>query len=62
MDTFRKEYRPLTSQEKAQMDEVKNRAEGLLELLSSINGGREIALAKTKLEEAVMWAVKSITG
>lgn len=62
MDVFRKEYRPLTSQEKAQMEEVKNRAEGLYEVLTNIGTSRELSLAKTKLEELVMWAVKHITG
>jgi len=36
---------------------------GLLfhEHLDAIGTGREISLAKTKMEEAVMWAVKAIT-
>jgi len=30
--------------------------------LKEFKGGREIALAKTKLEECVMWAVKGVSG
>ena len=32
----------------------------LLELLDSVPSNREMSLAKTKLEECVMWANKSI--
>lgn len=62
MSQMRKEYRPLRAEEKEQMDAVKTKGDELFELLSSIGGSREIALAKTKLEESVMWAVKHITG
>lgn len=64
-DTFRKEYTPLTDQQKAIMMKVKEQAEVLLNLFDEANtpnSGREIALAKTKLEESIMWAVKGITA
>jgi|GEM_PF-5691263 len=32
----------------------------LLHAAISLKGGREAALAKTKLEEAIMWAVKGV--
>jgi len=68
-DTFRKEYKPLSEEQKAQMTAVKEQAE-LLEGL--FNGAlnpdersekaRCIAIAKTNLEQAIMWAVKGITS
>lgn len=63
-DTFRKEYRPLTDSEKESMEKIKIKAEELETLFDEVNNpniGREIALAKTKLEESIMWAVKGIT-
>lgn len=63
-DTFRKEYKPLTDAQKDQMTAVKDIAESL-EIV--INGnttpenGREMAVAKTNLETAIMWAIKGIT-
>lgn len=62
MDTFRKAYRELGTDEKLLLDEVKLKAEWLLQVLEQVPDGRMKALAKTKLEETVMWAVKGITG
>ena len=47
--------------------QIKEEAEGLWSTLNwhTVNyksGQREIALAKTKLEEAIMWAVKGMTA
>lgn len=64
-DTFRKEYKPLTEGQKEMMIKVKALAEELEALFNEANTpniGREIALAKTKLEEAIMWAIKGITA
>lgn len=66
MDTFRKEYKPLTEEQKQWMDEVKAKAEDLFLSIdrprnADFAGNREIALAKTNLEQSVMWAVKGIT-
>jgi len=61
-DPMRIQYRELSPAEKAQMDELKDRARDLYVFLETINGGREVALAKTKLEEMVMWATKGITS
>lgn len=63
-DKFRKEYKQLTDSQKESMLKIKNKAEELDLLFDEINDptmGREIALAKTKLEESIMWAVKGIT-
>jgi len=63
-DTFRKEYRPLSDETKLCVSHIKDKAE---ELLAVFAGGidnadpRMMALAKTNLEQAVMWAIKAIT-
>lgn len=58
--------RILSDVEKATMQKVKDDGLALCELLDKLTvaypgAGREFALAKTKLEEAVMWAVKGLT-
>ena len=40
--------------------EVREKATELLEVLDRIPSNREMSVAKTKLEECVMWANKSI--
>ncbi len=68
-DTFRKEYKPLSDEAKASMAAVKEKAEELLQEIGKnvVPGDRSekarcIAVAKTNLETAVMWAVKGITS
>lgn len=61
-DVFRKEYRLLSESEKSRIAQIKNEAEKLHESIDwSIGDKRMIALAKTNLEQAVMWAIKAIT-
>lgn len=65
VNVFRKAYRELTDEEKAQLESLKTAAETLYDLFevkSEAPQPREIALAKTNLEQAVMWAVKAITA
>jgi hypothetical protein len=62
-NTVRHQYRTLTEEEKKAMIAVKDAGLALLETLDRFcHPGRETSLAKTKAEEAVMWAVKGITG
>ncbi len=62
-NVVRHEYRVLSDEEKAAMKEVKDRGLDFLSTLDLLcKPGRETALARTKIEEAVMWAVKGITG
>lgn len=61
-NTMRHTYRVLTDDEKAAMQRVKDDGQSFLELLSLLGTSREISLAKTRVEEAVMWAVKHITA
>ena len=61
-NVMRHQYRVLTDEEKADMTAVKDAGLAMHSLLDEIGSSREISLAKTKVEEAVMWAVKAITG
>lgn len=57
----RHQYRVLTEDEKALMVAIKDKGQEFLDLLDDLDQNRETALARTKVEEAVMWAVKSLT-
>ena len=68
-DPFRKEYTPLTDEAKAQMLEVKEKADELLALFNKIVPSEErsersrcMAIARTNLETTIMWAVKGVTA
>ena len=59
---MRHKYRVLSDEEKAHMQKVKDMGLEFYAYVHSIGSTRELSLAKTKIEEAVMWAVKHITG
>ncbi len=61
-NVMRHAYRVLDDSEKQQMQAIKDAGLSFFELLDSIGQSREISLAKTKIEEAVMWGVKHITN
>lgn len=60
-EIFRPKYRELKPTEQQRIDRIKAKA---VELATEFNptDNREKALALTKLEECVMWAVKGITA
>jgi hypothetical protein len=67
---MRHKYRVLSDVEKQQMQELKDSGLAFAQMLHIIGGteptgekqgSRELSLAQTKIEEAVMWAVKHIT-
>lgn len=76
--TLRHQYRVLTESEKIGVQAMKDCGQVFLEMLDSFleaaaeeaseqggtspNRAREFAIARTKIEEAVMWAVKGITA
>ena len=60
-NVVRHEYRVLSSEAKANMKLIKDAGLDFLTLLEDLEQTRETALARTKIEEAVMWACKSIT-
>lgn len=61
-NAVRHQYRVLSDAEKAQMVAIKDKGAELLTLIEGLGGSRELSIAKTKTEEAVMWAVKHITA
>lgn len=60
-NVMRHEYRLLSAEEKFQMKSIKDLGLEFFDLISQVGDSRELSLAKTKVEEAVMWAVKHIT-
>lgn len=61
MNDVRSEYRPLSEADVADVQMIKNLGQQFIDHVSSIGTSRELSLAKTKAEEAVMWAVKHVT-
>lgn len=64
-NVMRHEYRVLNDEEKKQMRQIKDLGlefHTYVDSLFALRGSRELSLAKTKIEEAVMWAVKHLTG
>lgn len=62
MDPFRSKYRDLSSEEKAKLALLKEKYSELYQMMDEMGGSREMSLAKTKLEESCMWAVKHLTA
>ena len=60
-NVMRHEYRVLTDIEKQQMKIIKDFGLAFIEKCDNLGQSREVSLAKTKMEEAVFWAVKHIT-
>lgn len=60
-NVMRHEYRVLTSEEKSDMKHLKDLGEVFLALCDRIGVSQEMHNAKTRMEEAVMWAVKHVT-
>lgn len=60
-NVMRHEYRILNQEEKDQMGNIKDLGLDLHQYLDGMGSSRELSGAKTKIEEAVMWAVKHIT-
>lgn len=54
--------RLLSDEEKAAMQKIKDDGLAFWEMLDQIRQSRELSVAKTKIEEAVMWAVKHVTA
>lgn len=61
-NVMRHAYRVLTDEEKAAMQRVKDDGLAFHTFLGTLGKSREISLAQTRVEEAVMWAVKHITA
>ena len=61
-NSVRHNYRVLTDAEKAQMVELKDLGAAFIAKCDEIGQSREMSLAKTNAEQAVMWAVKHVTA
>jgi hypothetical protein len=61
-NAVRHQYRTLTDAEKAQMVELKDLGAAFLAKCDEVGHSREMSLAKTNAEQAVMWAVKHVTA
>ena len=62
-NVMRHEYRVLSEGEKSQMKMLKDiGVEFIGAVTNAIPNTREGSLAKTKMEEAVMWAIKGLTA
>ena len=60
--TVRHSYRILTDEEKADMLQLKDIGQAFIDKCKSLGGSRELSLAITNAEQAVMWAVKHVTA
>ncbi|MCJ9696906.1 hypothetical protein MOV76_35680 [Rhizobium sp. PRIMUS64] len=61
-NTLRHQYRVLSDKEKELMARIKSCGQELLDIIAEAGASRELSIAKTKTEEAVMWAVKHVTA
>ncbi len=55
-------YRVLSEEDKAKVAEIKDAGLAFLDALPAGVHSRELSIARTKIEEAVMWAVKHVTA
>jgi hypothetical protein len=61
-NVMRHEYRALSDAEKGVLQSVKDLGLAFHYFVEGMGDSRELSIAKTKIEEAVMWAVKHITN
>ena len=62
-NVMRHQYRVLSDEEKEAMLWIKDQGLTMVQFIDgNVPKGREASLAKTKIEEAVMWAVKGLTA
>jgi hypothetical protein len=61
-NAVRHQYRTLSDEEKETMLWIKDQGLTMMEFIDArVPREREASLAKTKIEEAVMWAIKGLT-
>ncbi len=61
-NAVRHKYRVLNDVEKADMEKLKDMGQAFIDKCEALGGSRELSIAKTKMEEAVMWSVKHVTA
>lgn len=62
LNVIHHKYKTLTREELEQVNMVKNQVNVLYDILNGCKPGRDISIAKTKLEECAFWAVKGLTA
>jgi hypothetical protein len=60
-NVVRHEYRVLTDKEKGEMKRLKDLGLDFINACNEVGKSREMSLAITNAEQAVMWAVKHVT-
>ena len=60
-DRLRRRHRDLTPTEIAAVQALKDAGERFLDLCETLGESRETSIARMKIEEAVMWAVKHVS-
>ena len=58
---FRKEQRHLTAEERQQVNEIKDLAQDLHDLIDMLPASTARDVAQVKLQECVMWSEKTIS-
>lgn len=67
-DVMRRSYRELTPGRQKWVEEIKTKGQEFFDLIQRFEGEgetvnpRHLAIARTKIEETVMWATKGVTG
>ena len=61
-DVMRQAKIQMPPQDVIAMEAVKEAGQEFLNLLNEFDSSSELSIAKTKTEEAVMWAVKAVTA
>lgn len=61
-NAVRHQYRLLSDEEKDRMVRLKDAGAAFIREIEATGSSRELSLAKTKVEEAVFWAVKHVTA
>ena len=61
-NVVRHKYRVLSDEEKQQMLDIKDLGADFIKKCQEVGSSREMSLAITNIEQAVMWAVKHVTN
>lgn len=61
-DTLRHQHRQLSEEAAGHVSSIKDAGDRLLVAIDAMGPSREASIARTKVEEAVMWAVKAATA
>lgn len=61
-NTMRQQYRVLSDSEKATVAWFKETGEAFVKYCDDCGPSREFEIARMKMEEAVMWAIKGVTA